>query len=52
MAYLSKHTQAYKMSFRQAREELLYALDEDLISEDEFILLYDFKKSRSALHTP
>ena len=35
------------MSFRRAREELLFALDEGLIEEDEFLLLYDMNTSKN-----
>ena len=34
-----------KMSFAKAREHLLYAFDDKMISEEEFLLLYDANKS-------
>ena len=33
------------MSLKKAREQLLYALDERLITEEEFLLLYDVNRS-------
>ena len=33
------------MSLKKAREHLLYALDERLITEEEFLLLYDVIRS-------
>ena len=33
------------MSLKTAREQLLYALDERLITEEEFLLLYDVNRS-------
>ena len=35
------------MSFKAARQELLYAVAEDVISEEEFFLLYDINQSRN-----
>ena len=33
------------MSFKKAREQLLWAFDENFISAEEFLLLYDVNKS-------
>ena len=33
------------MSLKKTREHLLYALDDRLITEEEFLLLYDVKRS-------
>ena len=33
------------MSQKKAREQLLYALDERLITEEKFLLLYDVNRS-------
>lgn len=35
----------FKMSLRYAREHLLLAFDDAMISEEEFVLLYDYNKS-------
>lgn len=35
------------MSFKKAREGLLLALNDNLLSEEEFLLLYDVNKSKN-----
>jgi len=35
----------FKMSLRDAREHLLLAFDDTVISEEEFVLLYDYNIS-------
>ena len=34
-------------TFREAREALLYAFSDDLITDEEFVLLYDINKSKN-----
>ncbi|MGL4613280.1 MAG: hypothetical protein ACRCVV_05130 [Shewanella sp.] len=35
------------MSFKKAREEGLLALNDNILSEEEFLLLYDVNKSKN-----
>ena len=34
-------------TFREAREALLYAFSDNLITDEEFVLLYDVNKSKN-----